>query len=77
MLPARDLGVDPCFVATWDDYTDELFRTHAGRLYPGLRRVGPYIGEQGTRFAHWIYHLGTRRRPVRLEPSCRSPRVRL
>jgi len=56
---ARWFGVDPRFVITWCDCTDGLFRRAAGRLYPGLRRLAPYIGERELAIEHWLYETWT------------------
>ena len=51
---------DPPFVITWEDYTDELFRTCARRFHPGLRRVAPYIPERSGALDHHLYQLHRR-----------------
>ena len=48
---------DPPFVITWEDYTDELFRTCARRFHPGLRRVAAYIPERSGALDHHLYQL--------------------
>ena len=56
---ARRIGVDPQYVITWCDYTDEMFRRAASRYYPKLRRIAPYIPEDECETDHWIYRMWT------------------
>ena len=57
IVTARRIGVEPQFVITWCDYTDEMFRTAASRYYPHLRRIAPYIPEDEGETEHWVYRL--------------------
>jgi hypothetical protein len=57
ILAARERGFEPRFVVTWDDCTDEVFRSGAGRIYPDLRLAAPYIKERGLPFEHQMYQL--------------------
>ena len=54
---ARRLGVEPQYVITWCDYTDEMFRKATIPKYPDLERIAPYIPENGNDTDHWIYRL--------------------
>lgn len=54
---AQRMGVEPQYVITWCDYTDEMFRRAASRYYPQLRRIAPYIPEDERGTDHWIYRL--------------------
>lgn len=54
---ARRIGVEPQYVITWCDYTDKMFRKAAIRYYPNLRRIAPYIPEDGDETKHWFYRL--------------------
>lgn len=54
---ARRIGVEPQYVFTWCDYTDEMFRKAASRYFPRLRRIAPYIPEDEGEMDHWIYRL--------------------
>ena len=54
---ARRIGVEPQYVITWCDYTDEMFRRAASRYYPQLRRIAPYMPEDERGTDHWIYRL--------------------
>jgi hypothetical protein len=57
ILGAREEGFEPQYVVTWSGGTDERFRTSARTLYPGLRRIAPYIKERGLQIEHQIYRL--------------------
>jgi hypothetical protein len=57
IVAARERGFEPRFVVTWDDCTDRVFRSGAGRIYPGLRLAAPYIKERGLPFEHQMYQL--------------------
>ena len=50
-------SAEPQYVITWCDFTDEMFRKAASRYYPQLRRIAPYIPEDGDETDHWIYRL--------------------
>ena len=54
---AQRMGVEPQYVITWCDYTDEMFRTAASQYYPRLRRIAPYIPDDEDVTNHWIYRL--------------------
>lgn len=55
VLAGREHGFEPRYVVTWSDYTDGVFRSSATPIYPGLRRIAPYIKERGLPFDHQIY----------------------